>query len=504
MKYRNPIIAGFAADPSVCAANGVYYMVHSTFEYLPGMPISKSNDLIHWQIIGHAIHRKEQMEFPGVKCSEGLFAPTIRYHNGKFYVVCTSVGGTGNFYVTADRPEGPWSAPVKVAQNGIDPSLLFDDDDKVYFTSNGWQEENGHTIAYIQQAEIDIETGNLLTETRRICYGTGGRCLESPHLYHIGSYYYLFCAEGGTDLRHMVTVFRSSSPWGPFESHPKNPILTAKDENAPVLSATGHADLLTDNSGEDWLVFLCYRTVGKYHHLGRETSMVPVCWKDGWPYAEGGKAPAALIETDRPGPETPADTAVWEKDAFMEQRCLGLHWTFLREFFQGYRLDEEGLTLYGNQHTLAETATPAWIGRRQQHFNMKCTAVLRADVHDDALAGLSVLCSNRAWYAVMLGIREDKRSVILQKQVEDMKTETYVVLPDRLQASAEPIELYVASDPYQYQFGFVLNGEHCQVGSGMAKLLSTEVNWGFTGVFIGMYAVQTDAVFLSFDYCGKD
>lgn len=507
MKYRNPIIAGFAADPSICRVGEDYYMVHSTFEYLPGLPVLHSKDLVNWEIIGYAIHRAEQMQFSGMKCSEGLYAPTIRFHDGIFYVVCTNVSMDGNFYVTASDPAGPWSDPIWVKQGGIDPSLFFDDDGKVYFTSNGWEDKDGHTVAFIQQAEMDIATGDLLTEPVRICYGTGGRCLEAPHLYHVNDWYYLVCAEGGTDLRHMATVFRSKSPWGPFESHPNNPVLTARDEGAPTLSAVGHADLFEDKYGQYWMVFLCYRTVGKYHHLGRETGMVPIDWSNGWPVAVGGKAPDTIIDCpDRKGVAELLPVMAEELDDFSSMDHLGLKWNFLREYFADYRLsrtEKKGLVLKGNSHTLDELATPAWIGRRQQHFRVKCnTSVVVGARNDNEEAGLSVVCSNRAWYAIMVSVRNGKRAVVLKKRAEDMQMEIVRTLPDTMQDVECPIELYVDADEQIYYFGFLCNGEkHC-VGSGMAKLLSTEVNWGFTGVFIGMYAVETEAFFEYFRYVG--
>ena len=507
MIYHNPIICGFAADPSICRVDDDYYMVHSTFEYLPGLPILHSQDLVNWEIIGHAIHRAEQMQFSGLNCSEGLFAPTIRFHGGTFYVVCTNVSMDGNFYVTATNPAGPWSDPIWVKQGGIDPSLFFDTEGKVYFTSNGWEDEDGHTVEFIQQSEIDITTGELLTDPVRICYGTGSRCLEAPHLYHIKDWYYLVCAEGGNDLRHMVTVFRSKSPWGPFESHPDNPVLTARDEITPTLSAVGHADLFEDKYGQYWMVFLCYRTVGRYHHLGRETGMVPIDWRDGWPIAVGGKVPGSIIECpDRKGVTTLLLVEIVENDDFSSADHLGFKWNFLREYFADYSLDrteKKGLVLKGNTHTLNELATPAWIGRRQQHFRIQCNTLVTVDTQvKSEEAGLSVVCSNRAWYAVMVSIRDGKRAVILKKRVEDMQMEIVHILPEELQDVNCPIELYIDADEQMYYFGFLYDGEKYCVGSGMTKLLSTEVNWGFTGVFVGMYAVGVEACYEYFRYVG--
>lgn len=513
MRYRNPIIPGFFPDPSICRVGEDYYMVHSTFEYLPAIPVSHSRDLIHWEIIGHCITNPSQMTFPGVPASEGLYAPTIRYHDGVFYVVCTNVSIGGNFYMTAEDPRGPWSSPIVVTQDGIDPSLLFDDDGTVYFTSNGWVKEDDHTTAFIQQSVIEIQTGKILEGPRRISYGSGGRCLEGPHLYHIGGWYYLFAAEGGTDVRHMVTVFRSRSPWGPFEGCPDNPILTARDEDQPKIQATGHADLVRDFYGRDWLVFLCYRMAsGKYHHQGRETSLAPLEWnEEGWPYIPTGKATKVIVDCpDRKGPENIEDGWLEEMDDFSQLKELGYQWNFLREFLTDYSFKEFPgcLTVYGNAYTLSDRACPSWIGKRQRHFNMKCETLLDfVPKEENEEAGLSVVCSDRAWYALLLTVRNQKRCVILRRRVEDMLMETVVELPDTLKCV--PVELYISSDREEYRFGYYVDEIPVEVGKGKTKLLSTEVNWGFTGVMVGMYATgngkaaKSPAKFKWFRYRGE-
>jgi len=498
MKYRNPIVTGFFPDPSVCRVGDDYYMVNSTFEYLPALPISHSRDLVHWEIISYCITRPEQMTFSGVPASEGLYAPTIRYHNGTYYVVCTNVSIGGNFYMTATDPRGPWSEPILVAQDGIDPSLFFDEDGTVYFTSNGWVKEDDHTTAFIQQAEIDIKTGKLLTESRRISYGSGGRCLEGPHLYRVGDWYYLLAAEGGTDVRHMVTVFRSKSPWGPFESCPDNPILTARDEDQPKIQATGHADLIEDKNGKYWLVFLCYRMAsGKYHHQGRETSLVPLEWdENGWPYVPTGKATKIFVDCpDREGPETIEEGFIEEFDDFTKDKELGLQWNFIREFFDGYSLDEKGLTVFGKAESLSDQATPAWIGKRQRHFCMELTAPLSfVPTAENEEAGLSVVCSNKAWYGAALSLRAGRRVLLVRRRVEDMTMEQVFDLPYELAFGDEPVELLLESDREKYRFGYLFHGEKVVVAEGLAKLLSTEVNWGFTGVYVGLYATGNGKV----------
>lgn len=137
--FKNPIVSGFHSDPSICRVGDTYYMTHPTLEYFPALPIMRSKDLVNWEKIGHAIHRVEQMNFPdGLDNSLGMFAPSIRHHNGIFYVVCTCVGCKGNFIVTATNPEGPWSDPIWVkVQWCIDPCLFWDDEGRSYFLAAG-------------------------------------------------------------------------------------------------------------------------------------------------------------------------------------------------------------------------------------------------------------------------------------------------------------------------------------------------------------------------------
>ena len=193
MRYTNPVVRGFYPDPSVCKANGKYYMVCSSFQYFPGVPLFESTDLVNWKQIGHVLTRKSQVMLDKINSSGGVFAPTIRYNDGRFYMVTTNDTTHENFYVYTDDIYGEWSEPITVAQGGIDPSLYFEDG-RTFFMSNG-RDDDG--IDGVTQCEINIETGEKLTGSTCIWHGTGGRFLESPHLYRIGGYYYLMAAEGG-------------------------------------------------------------------------------------------------------------------------------------------------------------------------------------------------------------------------------------------------------------------------------------------------------------------
>lgn len=490
MNYYNPILTGFYPDPSICKVGNDYYMVNSSFEYLPGIPVSHSKDLVHWEKIGYCITRKSQMEYAGCKASDGLWAPTIRYHKGTFFVVCTRVFNSQkhNFIVTSSNPAGEWSDPVWLEQDGIDPSLFFDEDEKVYLTSNGWGKHHdplGRTI--IQQSQIDIKTGNYIVPPQVISYGSGGRCVEGPHLYKINGIYYLLLAEGGTELGHMVTVFRSDTPWGPFTPGPDNPILTARDEGNPELSGTGHGDLIQDEKGNWWMVFLCYRiSTVKYHHLGRETALVPIEWKDGWPVVPNGKCPSAYIHI----PQLPDIPENHQEEVFtdnFEKDDLGLEWNFSRTFLKSYKIcsQDKKLLLYGDEANLSSRNQSTFIGRRQCHMEMTFRVEITfSPNNENEEAGITVLCSDRAHYDLGIIKRQSKKLVKLHKVIEDMETSTEAEIPEQ-----GSVILAIATDKERYYFKVILqNGQILELGTGMTKLLSTEVIWGFTGVYLGLYA----------------
>lgn len=509
MEYRNPILSGMYPDPSVCRVGEDYYLVTSSFEYLPGIPVFHSRDLVHWQQIGHVIDRPEQMSFAGADASGGIYAPTIRYHDGRFYVVSTTVVGQGkesrNFYMWAKRPEGPWSMPTFVAQGGLDPSLFFDADGKVYLTSNRFGE--GSPIIVIQQSEIDLETGKLLDGPHTIAYGSGGAHTEAPHLFFRDRYYYLVCAEGGTALGHMVTLFRARSPWGPFEEAcPHNPILTARDGMGPPLCATGHADFITTQHGESWIVFLCHRNATpKFHHLGRETALLPVSWDEaGWPHIFGGKL--ALEQVDYPDTRLkptpcPPEPSV---DTFTAPE-LGLYWNFVRVFGVEYAIDSARgeLRLSGGAQSLSGQ-TPALIARRQRHFDCEIRASLRfAPQGGNEEAGIALRMSDDAHYAWVLTQRQGANALVLKRRVFDMQTESPAVA-----VASDSVELVIRGARDRYRFGTVTPEGVVWHEEASTRLLSTEVNGGFVGVYVGMYATgngqacQTDAVFTRFSYEG--
>ena len=288
MQYQNPILPGFHPDPSICRVGDDFYLVTSSFEYFPGLPIYHSRDLVHWEQIGHCLTRDSQVHLvTGAPNCLNIYAPTIRYHDGLFYVIVTNVTGDnhGNFIITAKDPAGEWSDPIALPFPGIDPSLFFDEDGKVYYLG---------TDGGIYLSEMDITTGAAIGETHWLWQGTANNP-EGPHLYKINGMYYLLLAQGGTELCHMAVLARSESILGPYEPCPHNPILTNIGQSLPIKAA-GHADLVEDAEGNWWAVCLGIRPLAYpfRHNLGRETMLVPAKWENGWLYA--GENGAVLPE----------------------------------------------------------------------------------------------------------------------------------------------------------------------------------------------------------------
>lgn len=501
-QFRNPILSGFHPDPSICRVGDDYFLVNSSFAYFPGVPLFHSRDLVHWRQIGYCLDRPEQLHLDRAPTSGGIFAPSIRYHDGVFYMVTTHISGGGNFYVTTRDPFGSWSDPIWVAQDGIDPSLLFDNG-HIYFTSTGMTDDPSQGQGIIQ-SEIDIVTGRLLTKPRLIWRGTGGSYPEGPHLYHIGEKYYLMIAEGGTEYAHTEVIARGDSPWGPWEPCPHNPILTHRSLHSPI-QALGHADMVEAQEGTWWAVCLGFRPVfPQVHHLGRETFLAPVHWDEqGWPYFGN----AGRIELEMDAPQLPQGSwdALAERDDFNEPK-LNVNWNFLgNPNSDSWSLTREpgSLTLQGTGMRLDDGTGVTFVGRRQEHFNCEVATSMRfSPAKDGEEAGLTVWMDARHRCDLFVTMEQGKTYICVRQRIGSLSA---VVTREEL--SEQTYTLCVHANRLFYAFTCRNNnGSERILATAETRYLSSEVAGGFTGVYFAMYAsgngsaVSSPAHFDWFDY----
>ncbi|MCW7555607.1 glycoside hydrolase family 43 protein [Endozoicomonas gorgoniicola] len=297
MSFTNPILPGAYPDPSICRVGDDFYMVNSSFEMFPGLPIHHSRDLVNWELVGHGLHRKEQCIDPicltDVQSDGGIHAPTMRYHNGLFYIITTNVyvpqdcpegfNPCKNFIITAKDPAGPWSEPQVIdGAPGIDPDIFFDDDGRVWYVGTHTPEDQAYPgQGEIWLQELDLATVSLKGERHFLWRGTGGDWVEGPHIYKYNGRYYLMTAEGGTGFNHAVTVASSATITGPYVSNPKNPVLTSRHLGLDYwVNSTGHGDLVQMNDGRWFMVCLGIRNdIEGRSNMGRETHLVPVTWE---------------------------------------------------------------------------------------------------------------------------------------------------------------------------------------------------------------------------------
>ena len=508
---RNPILAGYYPDPSIVKVDTEYYLVNSSFTHFPGIPIFRSQDLVNWTQIGNVIDRPDMLDFSGLTVSRGVFAPTIEFHDGLFYVINTCVDCGGNFIVTARDPAGPWSDPQWLPHvGGIDPSIFFDEDGKVYILNNDAPEGEplyeGHRAIWIR--EVDAETFEPIGEA--VVAVNGGVDLsqqpvwiEGPHLYKVNGTYYLSAAEGGTGPQHSQVVLMADSPMGPFTPHPDNPVLTQRDlpEDRPnPITSVGHVDFTQDDDGNWWAVFLGTRPYqGNEYNTGRETFLMPVTWENGAPrITEPGEVMSYVVErpalpAQSPGP-LPLTGNFTYTDEF-DEAALPMHWLMVRTpSEQWYRLGGGNLFLSPDAEPIGTAGQPNFLGRRQQHTNAEAvTEVSFTARAPGAEAGIAAFQNDAAYYTLGASVDADGTPVVrLRKRFGDDMPETGEVVAEVPAASGngEPLKLkIVARGPELdfYQSGAEGNWQSVALEQD-GTILSTDKAGGFVGTLFGVYA----------------
>ena len=499
----NPLIPGFNPDPSVVLVDGTYYLVTSSFEYLPGMPVYRSADLVDWTQIGNVATRPEQVDVEAVFTGGGVWAPTIRHRDGIFYVVVTvAMSPRGCVVFTALDPAGPWSDGTTIdGVDGIDPDLAWDDDGTAYVTYSGLGTtgEDIHAHHGIQQVRVDLDAGRALEAPRSLWSGTGSMFPEAPHLYRRGGWWYLMIAEGGTERGHAVSVARSRSPQGPFESCPANPVLTARGTKRPIQN-TGHADLVDTPDGGSALVFLGVRPLGltrAFSPLGRETFGTDVEWVDDWP------VPAPVELAPRPGVEETvfdfADPASLDDPGWLGVRRTPDDVASLTE-------NPGRLTIIGDGSTL-DAPRCRFLGRRQRHLTASVST--RVDV-GRGTGGLAARYSEDQHFELEArseggGVTVTARAVVtgLTQSWEHTFPAGEVEL--RMEMSPPPTGLEPrALGGDRIRLVAVGGGEQVEMTELDGRHWSAEAAVSFTGRVVGLYAVDGTVTFADFRYTGTE
>ena len=525
--FKNPILAGGYPDPSICKVGDTFYLVNSSFEYFPGLPIHKSTDLINWELIGYGLHRESQasstVNLVDVQSNGGIHAPTIRYNKGVYYIISTNVyydvkknkTDMVNFIITANNPAGPWSDPIHIeGAPGIDPDLFFDDNGRVWYVGNQAPENpsfDGEGEIWLQ--ELDLNDYSLIGERHLLWRGAcGGVWAEGPHMYKKDGKYYLIIAEGGTSFNHAVMVAMSENIEGPYISNPRNPILTSRHLSYDNwVNSTGHGDIVELDDGRYYMVILGIRNeINRGSNMGRETFIAPLSWerepfewkenKDLWPVVSpiSGKVEKEneVIFTN----STQINSYNFRDD--FNSKTLGLKWNFRRLPLENiYSLDKrEGfLRIFSNQNIIKERHRAALMGFKQNQTNFEYFTSMNFNPENNkSEAGISIFQKDDN-YLNFTVVKKDGNFFIKVNAYNNNK----LILKDEQLISdyKGKIKLKILSEEGEYKLFYSTRGFRYRLFDKLKNdiLLSK----GYTGAHIGLYITgngEDSNDYVDFDY----
>ena len=499
--YHNPIRCGMFPDPSIVRVGVDYYMVNSSFIFFPCIPVSHSRDLIHWEIIGHAITDPQWAALDELEGGRGYWAPDISYDHGKFYVTATyRLNDTGTVYrkqivVSSDRPEGPYSKPAVIDEDGIDPSI-FHENGRHYMLLN-----RGARIL-----ELNDDCTKQISEAKLLYYGDQKRAPEGPHLLKKDGYYYLFLAEGGTGMGHRISVARSKTLMGNYEPCPYNPIMRQMDVGA-AIQRCGHGKPVCTQNGEWYMVYLCGRMIGDgYSMLGRETALDPISWTaDGWPVVNGLKGPSVLQKKPDLPEWLPKETASVSEDgirsvaADAEQTMTAAagwdkKWMTPRvPEPEGILFLPSGIRIKGSRFPLKDVAARNILLQRQTSFCFRAeTGLFIPKLADGQEAGLTCYYDENTWVCLAL-CKADAYYIQVKEHIgeKDILHEKYMLSDD---CAGKKITLKVKTEYLRRLFTFCVEGQEETAAAELPDvfyLCDEGIRMGkrFTGAMTGIYAV---------------
>lgn len=500
---HNPILKGFYPDPSICRVGGDYYLVNSTFSYVPGVPVFHSVNLADWEQIGNILTRRSQLVLDGASMSRGIYAPSIRYHKGLFYMITTNVSHGGNFYVTAADPAGEWSDPIYLkvpegADAGIDPSLYFEGDKCYYVGQRQKADARFYGDCEVWLQELDLIKGELVGKDYSLYAGAmKDACwVEGPHLYKIGDYYYITCAEMGTGFEHSICVARSKTLTGPYENCKCNPILTHRHlgRTYPIQNI-GHGDLV-DTPGGDWyLVMLGTRPLNSAAELGRETFLAKVEWEQGWPVVNPGEGKLLLGQEVEETGKADANIDSKRVPAFINK--MEMDFTEPRDFrFLTFRHSADDMIRIKNEKECelkCADAAPedidgmiSYLGLRQQGRCFSVKVQVGTGLPEGAGAGLLYLYDDNNYIRLLLERQEGKFRIILEKREKGITQQLESILPKEDDSYLETDWRDMEIRGKNQRVEFWVQGH--KLKDVMADFLCAERAGGFVGCTYGIYA----------------
>lgn len=548
-KVYNPILSGFHADPQILCVNGEYFIANSTFEWYPGVEIHRSKDLVHWSSVPSPLSEDRLLNMAGAYESCGIWAPCLSYSDGKFWLIYTNVRSwnkgpwkdTPNFLVTAESIEGPWSDPVFLNASGFDPSMFHDDDGRHWLINMEWdyRKKGPNQFSGLLLQEYSASKKHLIGKPRKIFTGTDIGCLEGPHLYKRNGYYYIAAAEGGTGYEHAVTCARSKDLFGPYEVHPENPLISSYGYDDLKIKKAGHGSWCDSPEGRTYLVYLCGRPLSGTLNcpLGRETSFAELTWKDDWPYVM--QPDGSLQNTPPEYVEVPVEvtTLPGERDSALEggkadDYCKVTRYDFSKRDFlldfktlrfpmfakkqrKRFSLDDNPgfLRIFGGQ-SFVSNFDQSLIARRQTDFAFEAeTKVFYNPENFQQLAGLSYRYDEDSQYNLCITYDEQLGRILqVQAFLPPVNYNPYAGSVSsysegmKIQLKGEgPVWLKVTVDNHKAWFSYSEDGT-------LWRKLRFEVNpdkvsdefggLGFTGAFVGMFAVdmETYSKYADFEY----
>ncbi len=516
---ENPVLQGFYPDPVMCYINETFYIATSTFEYYPGITLSKSKDLGYWETVGYPLKHNKHMNLIGIRNSCGIWAPCLSHYDGRSYLVYTEVrnfigeNNCKNYITFTDDIESDnWSEPIFINSLGFDPSLFHDTDGRKYYVSMdfGYEKENNFTkFMGILLMELDRESLKPIGEPVKIFEGD---YIEGIHIYKKDGYYYIVGANGGTSYEHGAVVARAKSIYGKYEFMPKTEyIVTTKNDKTSYLQKAGHISLCEDKNGKWWSAFLTGRPLGivmgnklednNNCPLGRETSIAEIEWVDGWPRLKsGGVVPCKSFVGY--GKQKKLQSIDY---SFNDKRFLK-DFQNLRQPAHYEILENGSLRLFGKENIMSTYFQNMFI-TRQRHFKFEAiTSVINKNKSSKVMGGLIYRYSEKNQYYLQFTYNDELGKNVIEiievndgNQKEPLKGNKVIIDSDIVY-----LKLVVEYD--KGKFYYSLDGvDFIEINYTLdINILSDDYDKpiGFTGAHIGIVAqdLEYDIRYCDFNY----